>query len=423
MLKRYLHDEILRTLRRFPAILLTGARQVGKSTLAQQLISPSWNARYVTLDDRANLDAALRDPDGFVDALPAPIILDEVQRAPDVLLSIKRAIDRNRSPGSWLLTGSANIMTLSSVSDSLAGRIALKTLYPFSWPEIEGAPLPSVIPSLFSAASSRELIRSLPSEGKAECRALVEKRILSGGYPPAALMKGGTNRAEWFDSYLRTYVERDLLQIKSIEQIPDFNRLITLASFRTGGLLNMSDLSREIGLPYTTLRRYLNLLEVTYQVHLLPPYHANISKRLVKTPKLYSLDTGLACSIRAADDWPTLERQAGAGALVETWVAAELLKLLPLLDRRLRLYFWRTGNGEEVDFLVERGIDLIGIEVKWGARIVDRDVANLHACAEDLKGRLRMAVILYSGSQVVALSPRIVAMPFDVFFGITRRPR
>lgn len=145
------------------------------------------------------ISAILRDPDGFVDALPTPAVLDEIQRAHDVLLSLKRAIDRERSPGSWPLTGSADVMTLSSVSASLAGRITLKTLNPFSWPEIE--------------------VAQMPSEGKAECRALVEKKILSGGYPPAAFMKAGANRVEWFDSCLRTHVERDFFQIKSIEQV------------------------------------------------------------------------------------------------------------------------------------------------------------------------------------------------------------
>src|SRR5512139_829786 len=348
MIRRYLKDPILESLKHFPAVLLTGARQVGKSTLAQALIESPWNATYFTLDDRVTLDAALRDPDGFISGIPTPAVIDEVQRAPDLMRAVKKVVDRDRKPGKYLLTGSANIMTLSTVSESLAGRVALHTLYPFSWTEFLEKPLPTILDDLFEVANAKDLVKRLQKPPKKDYRHQLKERILAGGYPPPALMASDRARAEWFSSYRQTYLERDLLNIRSIEHIPDFNRLLSLVAFRTGRLLNLSDLSREAGLPFTTLRRYMNLLEVTYQIFLLRPYFTHAGKRLVKTPKIYFNDTGMACHFAGADNWAALETQANVGPMVETWVASELVKLLPLLDRRSGLYFWRTQTGQEV---------------------------------------------------------------------------
>jgi predicted AAA+ superfamily ATPase len=418
MIRRYLQDPILESLKHFPVVLLTGARQVGKSTLAQGLIETSWNATYLTMDDRATLDAALRDPDGFVSGTSTPVVIDEVQRAPDLMRAIKRMVDRHRKPGQYLLTGSANIMTLSSVSESLAGRIALHTLYPFCWSELVEKPPSTILRDLFEVSTSKELMRRVPRSSKSNNKVQITQRILAGGYPPAALMTSDQARAQWFASYRQTYLERDLLNIKSIENIPDFNRLLSLVAFRTGRLLNLSDFSREVGLPFTTLRRYMNLLEVTYQIFLLRPYFTHLGKRLVKTPKIYFSDTGMALHLIGMDQWSTLENQGNAGPLVETWVASELTKLMPITDHRFQLYFWRTKTGQEVDFLIERGGKLVSIEVKWAHRIDESDIANLKRCAEDLKEKLHFSIILYSGTEIVPFTPQIVAIPFPVFFGI-----
>jgi hypothetical protein len=409
---------MLEALRYFPVLLLTGARQVGKSTLAQSLVGPSWGARYLTLDDRVVLDAALRDPDGLISATEPPVIIDEVQKAPDLTRAIKRVVDRNREPGQYLLTGSANIMTLSSVSETLAGRVALNTLYPFCWPEFLEKKPPALLKNLFQVRDSRQLMQEFPRSSVEEYRNEISKMILSGGYPTPALMDSLPGRARWFESYRQTYLERDLLQIRAIENIPDFNRLLTIAAFRTGGLLNLSDFSRESGLPFSTLRRYMNLLEVTYQIMLLRPYYANIGKRLVKTPKIYLTDTGMAAYLRGAEQWSTLERQGSTGAMVETWVCSELIKLIAASDFRVQIFFWRTQSGSEVDFLLEHGGELVAVEVKWSHKIEDSDVTPLKRCADDLKGKLRFSVILYGGTEVISLSPQIVAIPFPVFFGI-----
>jgi predicted AAA+ superfamily ATPase len=421
MIRRYLEGAILESLRHFPAVLLTGARQVGKSTLAQSLIASTWKASYFTLDDRTTLDAALRDPDGLIGGMPTPAVIDEVQKAPDLMRAIKKEVDRNRLPGRYLLTGSANVLALAKVSETLAGRVILHTLFPFSWPEILERPQPAALNALFQASTAKEFIGRLPKTSRSSGKDQLIQRILAGGYPIPALLPASKSREEWFSSYRQTYLERDLLTIKSIENIPDFNRLLTLAAFRTGRLLNLSDFSRETGLPFTTLRRYMNLLEVTYQVFYLRPYYTHVGKRLVKTPKLYFSDTGMASYLLGAHDWPALENQGQAGFFVETWVASELLKLMPLADHRLKLYFWRTQAGQEVDFMIERGKEIVALEVKWGRRIEEGDIRNMRRCAEELKDRLHLSVFLYGGSEVLALTENMVAIPFPTFFGIDNK--
>jgi predicted AAA+ superfamily ATPase len=418
MIRRYLQDLILESLKHFPVVLLTGARQVGKSTLAQALIKGSWDATYFTLDDRTILDAALRDPDGFVSGLPMPAVIDEVQKAPDLLRAIKRGVDQDRKSGQYLLTGSANIMTLSTVSESLAGRIALHTLHPFCWPEFLEKPEPMILKDLFGGIDSKKLLKNYLRTSLKDYKPRLIERMLKGGYPTPALIESDQAREQWFSSYRQTYLERDLLNIRSIENLPDFNRLLSLAALRTGRLLNLSDLSRETGLPFTTLRRYMNLLEVTYQISLTRPYFTHLGKRLVKTPKLYFNDTGMAAHLIGVNEWRAIEDQGHAGPMVETWVACELLKLMPILDHRFRLYFWRTQTGQEIDFLIERAGKLVAIEVKWGHRVDESDIKNLNRLAEDLKQRLLFSVVLYSGAESVPLGPKTVAMPFAVFFGV-----
>lgn len=419
MIRRHLAVRIRESLEYFPVVLLTGARQVGKSTLAQAMRSAAWPAKYLTLDDRAVHDALLRDPDGFVAGNPPPLILDEVQRAPDLLRAIKMAVDRDRRPGSYLLTGSANLLTLRAVSETLAGRVAVHTLHPFSWSEIVGKPNPSgILDDLFQCRDARDLLVRFPRGCVPAMQEDVQERIIAGGYPPAALMASPRARSRWFAGYRQTYLERDVRDLADIERLPEFGRLLTLLAARTGQLLNYADLSRDLDLPYTTLRRYMGLLEATYQLFLLPPYFTNIGQRLVKMPKLYLTDTGMACHLTAARDWVTLERQGRAGALVETWVASELRKVLDASDGGGELFFWRTHAGREVDFLLVRGEDVVAVEVKWTRRLDEKDLAGLRSCREALGDRLRMSVLLHPGEAVLAVDERTVAVPMSVFFGV-----
>lgn len=392
--------------------MLVGARQVGKSTLAQALATEEWPARYLTLDDRTVLDAALLDPDGFVRQAGSPAIIDEVQRAPDLLRSLKLSVDRDREPGRFLLTGSANVLTLSAVSETLAGRVAVHHLRPFSWNELRSARPSPLLDLLFEAEDARDLIDRLSARDTPPDLDELQRLMLSGGYPEPALMTSSEARHTWFESFRRTYIERDLRDIAQVASLPEFSRLMTTLNLRTAQLLNLAELSREIGLPATTLRRYLNLLEQTYQFDLLQPFASNIAKRLVRTPRLYAADTGMAAHLAAVDDWPALERINLVGPLVETWVHSELRKLLSLQARHTEITFWRTRTGQEVDFILERSGERVGIEVKWSATLDSRHVRALRDCAKSLP-KWRLGLLLHAGVEPVALDDRRAAIPFS----------
>ncbi|MBI5197427.1 MAG: ATP-binding protein [Nitrospirae bacterium] len=417
MLPRQIRPLIEESLRHFPVVLLVGARQTGKSTLVQALAGKDWPARYLTLDDRIVLDAALTNPDGFLQQTGLPVILDEVQRAPDLLRAVKLIVDRHRRPGMFLLTGSANILTLSRVSETLAGRVAVHELYPFSWTERYRQGPSTTIDHLFKAGTAREALKRWPVKSPPVRTREIQEVILRGGYPTPALMDSPRVRQTWFESYRQTYIERDLRDLAQIGNLPDFTRLMTTLALRTGQMLNLSGLSRDVGLPFSTLRRYFHILAQTYQVFLVPPYAKNIGKRLVKTPKVYVTDTGLGCHLSATDRWETLDRQNRVGATVETWVANELRKMVSVGSRRIGFGYWRTRSGQEVDFLLECGEEVVGVEVKWGTGFRENDLAGLKDCRDAIGPRFRFGVLLHGGREAIGLDERTLAVPFGVFFG------
>lgn len=391
---------------------------MGKSTLAQAIARTDWKAPYITLDERIVLDTALTNPDGFIFETGWPAVIDEVQRAPDLLRAIKLIVDKERKTGLYLLTGSANVLTLSKVSESLAGRVAVYELLPFSWSEIHEKPPPIILDAIFSATRARDVLNSLPSNSTPERVEEIKERILWGGFPTPALMSSTSAKRKWFDSYRQTYIERDLRDLSGIFRVPEFNRLLTSLALSTGQLLNFSELSREIGIPLTTLRRYFGLLVQTYQVHLVSPYSGNVGKRLMKTPKLYITDTGVACHMSGTDSWETLVKQNRIGGMVETWVANELRKLITLSELRTELLYWRTRTGHEVDFLLEQRGEIVGIEVKWGSSFGRGDLSGLKKCQEALGERWRFGILLYGGNRTLALDEKTIAIPFSVFFGV-----
>lgn len=279
---------------------------------------------------------------------------------------------------------------------------------------------PTTLTDVFAVTEARTLVSRWRCAVSPKRRQEIERCILTGGFPTPALQRSPAARHEWFAAYRQTYLERDVRDLSSVEHLPDFGRLFPLLALRTGQLLNHSDISRDLGLPLTTLRRYMSLLEMTYQVFPLRPYFANVGKRLVKTPKIYLTDTGMASHLALADSWTTLERQGRAGAMVETWVAAELRKLIAATAPTTQLRYWRPHGGREVDFLLEQGDELVAIEVKWSQRIGSAETAGLKQCKQDLKGRVRLGILLYPGTEAVALDRYTVAVPFSVFFGRDR---
>lgn len=416
MLRRHLEPLILEALQQFPVVLITGARQVGKSTLVQALCRGAWPASYLTLDDRTTLDAALTDPDGFIAANPGPVAIDEIQRAPDLLRAIKLQVDRQRTPGRFLITSSANILTLKTVSETLAGRIALHQLHPFSDAELNRRPSPpTILQRLFQSRDPLAVLRGLRA-GRPRSNHQLLADMLRGGYPDPALAAQSSARRRWFEAYRTTYIERDIVQLAAIERLPEFGRLMLLAAARTGQVLNFADLGRDAGLPYVTLRRYMHVLEQTYQVSLINPFFTNLSKRLSKAPKLYWTDTGMAAHLLDVDDVHALERSPKLGALVETWVAQELHKLLSVAPVPMRLYGWRLQNGPEVDFLIEHGQRIIALEVKWG-RSLDRGLLKMSDLLQAQRGtQFVVGIVLYGGDDVIAIGPKMVAVPLATFF-------
>lgn len=422
MIKRHLERLITGALQEFPVVLLIGARQVGKTTLAKAISSGPWKGEYYSLDDRSILDAALSDPDGFIRGNPPPMVIDEVQRAPDLMRAVKLAVDRNRKPGMYLLTGSANPLRLKSVSETLAGRVAIFRLDTFSWAEIEERKAStSTIDALLECDSAAELLSRLRRKEVSARHEDIERLVLSGCYPDPGRMKTRAARDSWFDSYRQTYLERDVREITSIADLPLFGRLLRVLALRTGNLLNLMDISRELGIPYTTLRRYVGLLETTFQVEFLPPYYSNIGKRLVKTPKVYFNDTGMACHLAGLTGWAALEKAGLSGRMLETWAWGEIRKTLPLLDVPAEPMFWREQHGGEVDFVLERGTRMTGIEVKSSGTVTSSDLKGPESFLKAMKGRAGIAAVLYPGERAFAPRELIAVIPLSLFFGAEGR--
>lgn len=405
-------------------VSLLGARQVGKSTLVRMLVEAGWSAEVLSLDDFDLLSMATHDPQGFVDGLAGPTVIDEVQRAPDLLRAVKRVVDRERRHGSFLLTGSANLLTMKGISESLAGRVRPFELLPLSLAEILRAEVPSkTLEVLFSATSARDVLEALPPTEVLPDRQELLDRVLEGGYPDAVRAPSADVRAEWFEAYRRTYLERDLRDIARVRDLVSFGQLLTAVAATSGELLNASRLSRDLGIQLNTVRRHLDLLEVTYQIFRIAPYQVNVRRRVVKTPKLHFSDTGLACHLIGARDHDTLDLLGRTGALVETWVATELRKLCALSIPATELYFWRTHGGDEVDFVLSRGIRLVGIEVKLAHTLRAEDLAGLRRLREAVGDRLGPCIVVHGGRRRYAPLPWVAAIPLgDLLAGGSSPP-
>jgi predicted AAA+ superfamily ATPase len=398
-LPRLVSTALSERLRVMPAVVVTGARQTGKSTLAEQLVPGA--RRYATLDDLDVLDAAQRDPEVLVGG-HGPVTLDEVQRAPELLRAVKRAIDRDRTPGRFLLTGSANLLLMKQVSESLAGRASYLTLWPMTrreqrglgrcgrWEEVQSTP----------DTEWREMLAG-EKESAEDWRMLARR----GGFPtPALELATAADRRIWFDGYVRTYLERDLQDLASISALPDFRRLMRAACLRMGQLVNQTELGRDVALPQPTVHRWLNLLETSYLLVRLPAYAVNRTKRLIKAPKIYWGDTGVALHLA--------EGEEPSGAHLENLVLHDLLAWRDARIERAELGYWRTSIGEEVDFVIEAGGKLLPIEVKSTARPRLGDATHLRTFRAEYGKKARAGLLLHTGSTLEWLAPDVLAAPW-----------
>ena len=408
MLHRHLARSIAEALADTPVVLVHGPRQAGKSTLAEQVAGERLAGRRVTLDDPIVAAAAKADPMAFFAAYPPPVFIDEVQRAPQLFLPMKRLVDQNRKPGQFLLTGSANVLALPKMADSLAGRMEVVDLLPFSQGELAEGP-DGLVDALFGEAFT--------PKASPIAEADLHERIVRGGYPEPSLRPSASRRATWFANYVRTLLERDVKDVADIEGLAQMPLLLSLLANRTGTVLNVSSLATEVNIPYTSLKRYLNLLQTIFLLQLVPAWSTTRDKSFTKTPKAYLVDTGLLCHLANLDGRALAKDPAKLRPVLENFVAIELAKQCRFGEVRPWLMHLRTVRQLEVDFVLEaRGGDVVGVQVKPTPSLRYEDAKGLRYLREVVGDRFRRGVVLYPGSEVQVLDQDILGLPISALW-------
>ena len=403
MYTRNIAQRLSEAIKRSPIIFIKGPRQSGKTTLIQSLDG----YHFVTLDDFQFLDLALADPMRFIQQLPKPVIIDEVQRAPQLFLAIKHDIDRNRIAGRYILTGSADPLLITKVADSLAGRIEFLTLYPFSQGELHG-----IVDSFVDRVWTDESLINLSCE-KLEPKQL-HQRMITGGYPTVQHLDQ-EGRLYWFRDYVSTILQKDIMDLSKIEYINDIPRLLSLCAGRVGSLVNQSELSRESGLNNMTIQRYMALLETLFMMMVQHAWSTNLTKRFIKAPKLYLVDTGLLCWLRAINLENIVSHEKGH--VLENFVVNELMRQMSWNKSFVRMYHFRSVTNEEVDIILER-IDgkIVGIEVKSSSYITQKDLKGLQFLQESVPHLWHQGIVLYGGQESILVAPGIVALPISALW-------
>jgi hypothetical protein len=385
-----------------PVVLIHGPRQCGKTTLAQ-IVGDELGYTYFSFDDAVTLSAATTDPVGFVDSLPDRTILDEVQRAPALFTTLKRAVDRDRRPGRFLLTGSANVLLLPTLADSLAGRIEILRLHPLSQCELSGS-VPGFLNALFEDGFKLRPYQRMGTE--------LIKRIVDGGYPSALARSTPRRRATWYRDYVETLVQRDVRDLARVTSLDAMARLLSLAASQTARLINVSDLAAPFNLSRPTIREYVTLLERMFLLEELPPWHSNRLSRLIKTPKLHLTDTGVACALLGLDDASLAQDRELLGQLLETFVVQELKRQASWRDDDIRFHHLRDKDGVEVDVVIEQGgRSLAAVEVKASATVTEKDFRAIRKLQGAVGKRFTCGVVLYDGEASVRFGEGLYAVP------------
>ena len=401
MINRTILKDLQEALAVFPVVLLCGARQVGKSTLVLSLCE-----HYITLDDITQLDGARADPKRFIQDLPRPIVIDEIQKAPELLPAIKEEVDRKRKNGDFLLTGSANLLGYKKVTESLAGRMGVMELLPLSCREMANRADANLADDLFSA--------EWPNNKTPQSGNLLLDSLLQGGYPELQKIHTQRGRNLWFSSYVSTYIERDVRDIGELRHIDRFIHLLNILAPRSATLLNKAELSRTAGIEQKTLTNYLSLLEMVFQIKRIHPYSANLGKRFVKSSKLFFTDSGVLCHLLGLNSKEILRNSSYYGAILETFVFTELLKAVQYSESPTRLWHYRTSDQHEIDLLIERDGKVIPVEIKAAKTVRKKDFKHI----EDLQSRnstVKNGVIFYQGEQLVPFGKNY-AMPILMLF-------
>ncbi|MBI4311975.1 MAG: ATP-binding protein [Chloroflexi bacterium] len=399
---RYIEARLTEALADSPVVLVHGPRQSGKTTLAR-MMGKAAGYVYFSFDDDVTASAARADPVGFVADLAERTILDEVQRVPQLFTALKTAVDRDRTPGRFLITGSTNVLLVPGLADSLAGRMQIVRLHPLSQAEMAEKP-PRFLAALFGGAFKTQ---AWPRLGKE-----LAGRIAAGGYPAALARASSGRRAAWYRDYVETLVLRDARDLARVSALDALPRLLTLAAGQTARLLNVTDLAGPFQLSRPTIRDYVTILERLFLLDTLPPWHSNRLSRLIKTPKVHMGDTGLACALLGLDAAALTSDRSTLGQVLETFVFQELRRQASWEETPLSFFHFRDKDGVEVDIVLERGArELVGVEVKAGATVTAADFRGLRKLREAVGARFTTGVVLYDGEMCAPFGEGLYAIP------------
>jgi len=409
---RFVLPRLTEALQDTPVVLIHGPRQCGKTTLARTVGDAAGYA-YISFDDEVLRASVLADPVGFVADLPDKVVLDEVQRVPELFTALKVAVDRDRRPGRFILTGSANVLLVPRLADSLAGRMEILRLHPLAQSEL-AAKQPDFLGALFGEGFTQRWQE--PLRGKTTQQARLGKelaeRIAGGGYPAALARPSSRRRVTWYRDYIETLVQRDVRDMARISSLDVLPRLLALAAGQTARLLNVADLASPFQLSRPTIRDYVTLLARVFLLEELPPWHNNRLSRLVKTPKLHLGDTGLACALLGVDAAALWANRALLGQLLETFILQELRRQASWRDDPVAFYHFRDKDGVEVDIVMEgSGQRVAGIEVKAAATVTAADFRGLRKLQESAMGRFGGGVVLYDGEMTAPFGDGLFAVP------------
>lgn len=404
---RYILNDVIESLETQPAVLINGARQVGKSTFIEEIVSKKVKLSYITLDNDQDLLSLQGDPISFLEQYDSLLAMDEIQRAPDVFISLKRIVDARKKYGQFLLTGSANVLMLPKLSESLAGRMIVYTMWPLSQGEIRNI-YSNFINKIFQKEFAFKDTKILSDNEWAEI-------LIKGGYPASLKAKTEKQRNTWFKSYLATILQKDIKSLSDIEGLREIPNVLSIVSTRVGNFINVSDVGRVAGIKTTTMQRYFSLLKMVFLVVDVPGWYSNQEKRLIKSPKVFLNDTGLLCHLLGLDTQALINNKTLGGHVFENFVCMELIKQMGWADINTKLYHFRTHTGQEVDFVLEGPEGkIVGVEVKFKRTCHSSDILGLKKLKELSGNKFHKGVILYQGNKLLFLDKDIMAIPSTV---------